>query len=168
MKLKQYDDIELNREVKELAELGIHKGCFGVIAKLGEKKSLILFFNPEDLGDYAYAYVENDDLLFCKRQEEPFRTEFEQYFASHDPTKKTSFEPTLLREYDTVRVIVERPQYAKAGVHKGMVGTILNPEKIGGCWDVYFEDEEYADTINCPIRETDMELINRVNDTTDQ
>ena len=166
MKLKQYDCIKLNQEVEALATHGIHKGCRGIIAKFGEKRSLVLFFNPEDLGDYAYAEAENSDMVFNGKIAESIREEMIEHLAQEDPTKKTSFEPTLLREYDTVRIIVEKPKYAKAGVHKGMIGTILNPEKIGGCWDVYFEDEDGADTINCTIKETDMELVNRVDDTT--
>lgn len=167
MKLEQYDDIKLNQENEELASYGIHKGCRGIIAKLGEKKSLVLFFNPEDLGDYAYAWAENDSLLFCGKQEEPIKTELAKNISSEDPAKKLSFEPTRMRELDRVRVAVERPQYAKEGVHKGMIGTILDPRKIGGCWLVFFADETGADTIDCAIKETDLELIHHSDGTTD-
>ena len=42
-----------------------------------------------------------------------------------------------------------------------MIGTILDPQKIDGKWLVFFADETGADTIDCPILETDLELILR-------
>ena len=167
MKLEQLDGVTLNREVEELALHGIHKGCRGIIAKLGEQRSLILFYNPDDLGDYAYAVAENSDLIFLEKIQEPIKTELAQNIAAEDPTKKTDFEPTRLREYDLVRVAVEKPKYAKEGVHEGMVGTILEPGKINGGWMVYFPDETGADTILCRIQETDLELIRHSDGTTD-
>lgn len=166
MKLEQYDGIKLNREVEELATHGIHSGCEGIIAKLGEEKSLVLFYNPDDLGDYAYAMVGNNDLIFYRKLQEPIKAEMAQHLSSINPSKKPSFEPTRLREYDTVRVAVEKAKYAKEGVHEGMIGTILEPEKIHGGWMVYFPDETGADTILCRIQETDLELIHHSDGTT--
>ena len=39
-----------------------------------------------------------------------------------------------MKEYDDVKVIVEKERYAKEGVHKGMVGTILDPRRVEGDW----------------------------------
>ena len=161
MKLEEYDGIHLKREVEELAACGIHKGCRGVIIKLGETRSLVLFYNLEDLGDYAYAWANNDDLEYYRKLLDSIKKEMMQKMETEDFTKKLRFEETHLREYDAVRVLVEKEEYAKRGVHKGMVGTILEPEKIDGRWDVYFEDEEFADTIESPISETDLELVFR-------
>lgn len=79
----------------------------------------------------------------------------------HDPAKKLSFSKTELQEYDYVELMVERDEYADEGVHKGMRGTILNPEKIRGCWQVYFSDETGADFAAVPVREEDLKLIKR-------
>ena len=161
MKLEEYDGVHLNREVEELAACGIHKGCRGVIIKLGEKRSLVLFYNPEDLGDYAYAWANNDDLEYYRKLLDHIKKEMMQKMATEDFTKKLRFEETHLREYDLVRVLVEKEQYIKCGVHKGMEGTILEPEKIDGGWVVYFSDETGADTIACHIKEKDLELVCR-------
>ena len=161
MKLEEYDGVHLNREVEELAACGIHKGCRGVIIKLGEKRSLVLFYNPEDLGDYAYAWANNDDLEYYRKLLDHIKKEMMQKMATEDFTKKLRFEETHLQEYDLVRVLVEKEQYAKRGVHKGMEGTILEPEKIDGGWMVYFADETGADTIACHIKEKDLELVCR-------
>ena len=168
MKLELYDDIHLNREIEELSPQGIHSGCLGTIMKLGEKRSLVLFYNPIDIGDYAFAWVANEALdFFTKPENEAIAKELAKWFVSQDPAKKLSFEPTRLRELDQVRVAVEKPKYAKEGVHKGMVGTILDPRKLGGDWLVFFADETGADTIGILIQETDLELIHHSDGTTD-
>ncbi len=162
MKLEVCDDIHLKEEIEELAECGIHKGCFGTVMQVGEPRSLVIFYNRQDIGNYAFAWVENCNLEFYRKQlYEETALEMMEWFKTQDPTKKTRFSETHLREYDAVRVLVEKEEYAKRGVHKGMVGTILEPEKIDGRWDVYFEDEEFADTIESPILETDLELVFR-------
>ncbi len=161
MELEEYDGVHLKREVEELAACGIHKGCRGVIIKLGEKRSLVLFYNPEDLGDYAYAWANNDDLEYYRKLLDHIKKEMMQKMATEDFTKKLRFEETHLREYDSVKVLVEKENYAKFGVHKDMVGTILDPQKIEGRWLVFFPDETGADTIDCPISETDLELVFR-------
>lgn len=66
-----------------------------------------------------------------------------------------------MKEYDFVEVLVEKEQYAKEGVHKGMQGTILDPRCINGHWLVFFADPiTHADTIGIPIREEDLKAIN--------
>lgn len=66
-----------------------------------------------------------------------------------------------MKEYSVVEVIVEKENYAKQGVHKGMKGIILDPRNIDGCWLVVFPDPIIlADEIWAPIREEDLKLIN--------
>ena len=162
MKLEEMDDIHLKNEVERLAECGIHKGCFGTIMKLGEERSLVLFYNRQDMGDYAFAWVENTDLEYYRKQySEETALKTIEWFKKQDPAKKVRFEETRLREYDTVKVLVEKEEYAKHGVHKDMVGTILEPEKSYGSWHVYFPDETGADSIDWSILETDLELVLR-------
>ena len=40
---------------------------------------------------------------------------------------------------DHVELIVEKEEYAKYGVHKGMQGIIWLEESIDGTWDVFFD-----------------------------
>ncbi len=65
-----------------------------------------------------------------------------------------------MQELDTVEVLVEKKEYAKEGVHKGMIGTILDPRKIEGQWLVFFPDPiTCADTIGIPIYEEDLKIV---------
>lgn len=65
-----------------------------------------------------------------------------------------------MKEFSYVEVLVEKEEYSKEGVHKGMCGTILDPRCIDGHWLVYFEDPiTYADTIGIPILEKDLKVL---------
>ncbi len=66
-----------------------------------------------------------------------------------------------LEEYDGIHLNREVEELAKCGIHKGMEGTILEPQKIRGRWLVFFPDETGADTIVCRIKEKDLELVCR-------
>lgn len=161
MKLNLYDNIKLNTEIEELGNRGIHKNCMGTIAKLGMEKSLIVFYNRKDIGDYAFAWVENIYLDYIGKLDEELIKEFAERVAKLIPAEKLCFEECNLQEYDSVELIVEKSKYAKLGAHRGMIGTILDPEKIDGSWLVYFADETGADTIGIPIKEKDLKLVHR-------
>ena len=45
-----------------------------------------------------------------------------------------------LKYLDLVELIVEKEEYAKYGVHKGMFGAIMSEEKIGDKWQVIFSE----------------------------
>ena len=65
-----------------------------------------------------------------------------------------------MKEYDGVRLIVEKEQYAKHGVHKGMRGWICDGAFVNGTWLVSFDEPGYFDedpTIS--VKETDLEVI---------
>ena len=48
-----------------------------------------------------------------------------------------------MKEFDRVRLIKERDKYAKEGVHKGAVGTIMMDDVRNGYVLVFFDGEEY-------------------------
>ena len=61
---------------------------------------------------------------------------------------------------DCVEILVEKAEYAKLGVHKGMQGTIWDEECKDGCWLVYFPRYgEKADIGDIVVKEEDLKLI---------
>ncbi len=65
-----------------------------------------------------------------------------------------------MKYLDPVEVIVEKEQYAKHGVHKGMQGTIFDERKIDGLWLVYFTTSDpNVDIGDIPILEEDLKLL---------
>lgn len=64
-----------------------------------------------------------------------------------------------MKEFDRVKVIRDSERYKKAGIFKGMIGTILDPRKIDGRWLVIFSDENGNDTAEDSILESDLEVV---------
>lgn len=54
-----------------------------------------------------------------------------------------------MKEYDQVKIVVEKDRYAKHSVHKGMVGWICDPRCISSYWLVSFEQYGELDEITC-------------------
>ncbi|MBE6562620.1 MAG: hypothetical protein E7660_02665 [Ruminococcaceae bacterium] len=65
-----------------------------------------------------------------------------------------------MKYLDCVEVIVEKEQYTKHGVHKGMQGIIWLEESINGTWDVYFPQYgEKPEIAEIPVKEEDLKLL---------
>lgn len=65
-----------------------------------------------------------------------------------------------MKYLDCVEVIVEKEEYAKEGVHKGMQGVIWLEECLDGEWNVYFPQcGEKPDIAEIPIKEEDLKII---------
>ena len=65
-----------------------------------------------------------------------------------------------MKEMDNVEIIVEKEEYAKYGVHKGMQGWICDDRNIDNSWLVNFPQcGEKEDVAEIPIKEDDLKLI---------
>ena len=64
-----------------------------------------------------------------------------------------------MKEFDRVKVIRDTERYKKAGIVKGMIGTILDPRKIDGRWLVIFSDEKGNDIAEDSMLESDFEVV---------
>ena len=65
-----------------------------------------------------------------------------------------------MKEYSRVRLIAERENYAKEGVHKGMDGWICDPRKIDGLWLVCFDQYGALPNIaTIEVKEEDLEIV---------
>lgn len=68
-----------------------------------------------------------------------------------------------MKYLDCVEVIVEKEEYAKHGVHKGMHGVIWMEESIDGTWDVFFDlSGEHAPIGDIAIKEEDLKPISKI------
>ena len=66
-----------------------------------------------------------------------------------------------MKEFDRVKVIRDTERYKKAGIVKGMIGTILDPRKIDGRRLVIFSDEKGNDIAEDSILESDLEVVGK-------
>ena len=64
-----------------------------------------------------------------------------------------------MKEYDKEKVIRDTERYKKAGIVKGMIGTILDPGKIDGRWLVIFSDAKGNDIAEDSMLESDLEVV---------
>ena len=68
-----------------------------------------------------------------------------------------------MKEYDLVELIVDREEYAKEGVHKGMFGAVMSDTPINGKWQVIFS-EFYTgyDIADILVLESDLLIHERI------
>ena len=65
-----------------------------------------------------------------------------------------------MQEMDRVEVLVEKPEYARYGVHKGMQGWIFVEQQVPNCLLVNFPQcGEHEDIATEGIFEEDLKLI---------
>lgn len=64
-----------------------------------------------------------------------------------------------MKEYDYIKLLVEKEQYAKDGVHMGMTGWICDERIINGCRLVCFDNCDLEDYPIISIKIDDMEVI---------
>ncbi|MCM1042818.1 MAG: hypothetical protein NC350_01240 [Corallococcus sp.] len=65
-----------------------------------------------------------------------------------------------MKEYDRVKLTVEKEKYAKKGVHKGMAGWICDSRNIDGQWLVCFDQYGALPNIaTIPVNEEDLEVV---------
>ena len=68
--MELFDDIKLIEEIAELQEKGIHKNYLGTIVKMEGDIYTVSFYNPKNLGEYAFAKVNKKYLTFVFRPHE--------------------------------------------------------------------------------------------------
>ncbi len=74
-----------------------------------------------------------------------------------------------MQEMDIVEVVVEKEQYAKEGVHKGMQGWICDERCVDGYWLINIPQYgEKPDIATISIREQDLKQIPRMSAKTNE
>ena len=108
--MKEYDYVEVIVEKEKYAKQGVHKGMRGTI------------LDPRNIDGQWLVFFEDD----------PYGT----------PIKQEDLK--IIDEYVKkpieiqVEVIVEKEEYIRQGIHKGMRGMIYDLHTIDDCFEVYF------------------------------
>lgn len=157
--MKIYDDVELNTELEELAEKGIHKGETGIVFEIKADSVRVLFLNSKNYGDYAYVKVNKQYLNVLDLKYGKDIDGWEKFKATRD-LKKDSFRPQKFIEYDYVELAVEKEKYAKEGVHKGARGAVMENYCIDSEYYVIFTDESTGyDIAELCVYDEDLILV---------
>ena len=159
--MRVYDNIELIEEVEELTKRGIHKGYDGVIVKMEGEIYTVCFYNSYNFGESVYAKVQKKYLNFVMRDEEQIIQEMEEHFSNVKMDFNKCLTECDVKEYDKVELLVEKPQYAFEGVHKGAQGCVLFPYAIEGRWGILFYNvgENNDEEIELNVDREDFKII---------
>ena len=160
--MKVLEDVKLNEELEELAQRGIHKGYEGTIAKINGDIYTVWFFNPNNRGEFAFAevnkkYLIPDKIVYPER----LLLEMEEFFANVKMDFNKCLTECDVKEYDKVELLVEKPQYAFEGVHKGAHGCVLFPYAIDGKWGILFYNvgENNDQEVELNVHREDFKII---------
>lgn len=143
MELKIYDDIKLNTELTELAEKGIHNGCSGIILDIKADVCFVRFRNFKNYGDYACVNVNKKYLDFDCHVDKKYIPNWERFKASKKFKREFNVNP--FNEFDWVEILVEKEEYAKEGLHKGMKANVLFNYAVDDMLPVMFSGEDGYD-----------------------
>ena len=160
--MKVLEDVKLNEELEELAQRGIHKGYEGTIAKINGDIYTVWFFNPNNRGEFAFAEVNKKYLILDKIvYPERLLLEMEEFFANVKMDFNKCLTECDVKEYDKVELLVEKPQYAFEGVHKGAQGCVLFPYAIDGKWGILFYNvgENNDQEVELNVHREDFKII---------
>lgn len=160
--MKKLDLVKLKND-KPYKTYNLVKDMHGIVVELNFDNADVLFFNPQNVGDYAIVNVKNVDLEL-EKEKLPVKFEKELLSKLDDIIEKAKNEiqPIKIKEYDMVELLVEEDRYAKFGIHKGDRGCVMDNNAVQNYIEVDFSEidkngEFYGDCISVKI--DDLKVI---------
>lgn len=160
--MKKLDLVKLKND-KPYKVFNLVKDMHGIVIELKFDNADVLFFNPQNVGDYAIVNVKLMDL---ELEKEKLPVEFEKELLSKlddiIAKAKSEIQPIKIKEYDMVELIVEKDRYAKFGIHKGDRGCVMDNNAVQNYIEVDFsgidkDGNYYGDCISVKI--DDLKVI---------
>ena len=160
--MELFDNIKLIEELKELQEKGIHKDYLGTIVKTEGDIYTVSFYNPKNLGEYAFAKVDKKYLSFVFRPHEKIIAEAQEFIENVDMEKHVSLTECDVEELDVVELIVEDGKYTRYGVHKGDRGSVISSYAIDSHWEIIFSERGTGkDIAQIGVDRKDFKIIDK-------
>lgn len=159
--MEKYDLIELKDDIKKLSLKNIAKQTIGVIIEINDT-CLVMFLNNKNMGEYAFAKVDEKHLKFLDKFPQENMGELIEFIKKTDFNKFQSFLATHINEYDLVELLIEKESYTKYGIHKKDRGCVMSSYAIKGYIEVDFsgvdkDGEYYGDCIS--VKVDDLKVI---------
>ena len=160
--MKKLDLVKLINE-KPYIENNLKKDMHGIVISENANTIAVLFFNPQNIGNYAIVNVSIRDLIIDK---EKLTNEVQQEILLNLDkilkNAKSNLEPVEINNYDMVELLVEEDRYTKFGIHKGDRGCVMDNKAVQNYIEVDFsgidENENfYGDCISVKI--DDLKVI---------
>ncbi len=156
--MKKLDLVKFKND-KSYKNFGLVKNMHGIVVELQFDKADVLFFNPQNVGDYAIVNVK---LLDLELEKEKLPAEFEKELLSKlddiIAKAKNEIQPIKIKEYDMVELIVEEDKYAKFGIHKGDRGCVMDNSAVQDYIEVDFSGiDKNGDCIS--VKVDDLKVV---------
>lgn len=160
--MKKLDLVKLKND-KPYKNFGLVKDMRGIVSGTNFDDVDVLFFNPQNIGDFAIVNVKFVDLEL-EKEKLPAELEKELLSKLDDiiAKAKNEIQPIKIKEYDMVELIVEEDRYAQFGIHKGDRGCVMDNNAVQNYIEVDFSgiDENgkfYGDCIS--VKLDDLKVI---------
>ena len=145
--MKKLDLVKLTND-KPYAKNNLSKDLHGIIVDINEYNVLVLFFNPQNIGDYAVVKTNKKDIIE-ERETIPENIKNEILGKLDNLLKaKDYLEDVKIKEYSLVELLIEDERYAKFGIHKGDKGCVMDNHAVQDYIEVDFskidDDGQYV------------------------
>ncbi len=159
--MKKYDSILL-KNAEPYRELNLSNDCEGVVLDKNNGIIKAIFFNPKNIGQYLITNVYEFDCIKTDNEISPQYYEYE-FKENYDLILKHAVEKFSIpkvNEFDWVKLNVEKPKYAKEGIHKGEIGCVMSDHAFQNCVEVDFINFDDSMAVDMD----DLEVIKRRED----
>ena len=142
---------------QEYKDKNLHEGIHGLVLSTKKDKAEVLFLNDNNIGEYAVAIVDKEDLIIEKEElPKNILDDLDELMGGTISKDKKAFSKNKFKKDDWVELIVEKDKYIKDGVHIGAQGPVLFDYAIKNevLVDFTFVDEDgevYGDCISVHI-----------------
>lgn len=162
--MKKLELVKLINE-KPYVQNNLQKDMHGIVVGESFNKISVLFFNQQNIGNFAVVNVDAKDVSL-EKEKLPAEVQ-KEILANLDSVlskAKDYLEPVQIKEYDMVELLVEDTKYSKFGIHRGDRGCVMDEKAVQNYIEVDFsginsEGEIYGDCISVKIE--DLKVINR-------
>lgn len=132
-------DVVVLRNEQPYKKHGLKKDMHGIVIDNILTTYEILFFNPQNLGEYIITPIHSKDIV---KEKEVLPANIVIELSSRLDNLRLnalkSFKPLPIKCYDIVELLVEDKKYAKFGIHKGERGCVVNDNAIKNNIEVDF------------------------------
>lgn len=156
--MKKLDLVILKKD-KPYIESNLKKGTHGIVVSSNGRISDVLFFNPENRGDYLIAKINAND-VDVEKERLPYdlAEELNEKLKNSEIKSKNHFETLKIKAYDMVELTVEDEKYSKYGIHKGDRGCVMDDYAVKNYIEVDFsgidkDGNYYGDCISVKVED---------------
>ena len=155
--MKKNNIVKLLNCKEEYKVKNLYEGIYGLVLSIKKDKVEVLFLNDNNIGEYAVAIVDKEDLIIEKEQlPQNMLDDLDELMGGTISKEKKSLTKNKFKKDDWVELIVEKDKYAKDGVHIGAQGPVLFDYMIKNevLVDFTFMDDDgevYGDCISVHI-----------------